>query len=319
MTTSLQDSGSNALYHVSRHPVRLVAERTGLTPHTLRAWERRYQVVTPSRSAGGQRLYSDRDIEHLRLLHLATEAGRSIGRLSSLSIPALRDLVEADRSARAAAEPPAPGRPDGRPDLDAAIEAVEALDGPSLEATLRRAAMTLSVPVLLEQVVAPLLHEIGERWEAGGLAPAYEHLATTVIRTTLADLIENAGAGPDAPVLLVATPAGQRHELGAMLVATAAAAFGWRIVYLGPELPASDIVLAARRTAAAMIALSVVYPGADDALVEEVRQVREALARTPVIVGGRGVGSKAAELASTGATVATSLPALRRILQQHAG
>ena len=319
MTTSVQDSGSSPLYHIPRHPVRLVAERTGLTPHTLRAWERRYQVVNPSRSDGGQRLYSDRDVEHLRLLHLATEAGRSIGRVSSLSLPALRDLVAQDRQSR----PPVEDRsftaaaPNAGPELDTAITAVEALDGRALEATLRQAAMVLSVPVLLEGVVAPLLREIGERWHAGRLEPAFEHLATTVIRTTLAGLIESAGARPDAPVLLVATPAGQRHELGAMLVATAAAAMGWRIVYLGPDLPADGIVLAARRTGAAMIALSIVYPDADDALVVEIARIRKALPSIPVIAGGRAAHAREAELASTGTTIASDLNALWPHLRRH--
>lgn len=299
--------------------MRLVAERTGLTPHTLRAWERRYQVVNPSRSEGGQRLYSDRDVEHLRLLHLATEAGRSIGRVSGLSLPALRDLVAQDRQARSPAVGPssAVAPPVAGPELEAAITAVEALDGRALEATLRQAAMTLSVPVLLEGVVAPLLREIGERWHAGRLEPAFEHLATTVIRTTLAGLIEGAGVRPDAPVLLVATPAGQRHELGAMLVATAAAAMGWRIVYLGPDLPADDVVLAARRSGAAMIALSIVYPDADDALVAEIARIRKALPSIPVIAGGRATRGREAELSSNGISVASDLNALWPHLRRH--
>lgn len=316
VTSPYPDSIGNPLYHVARHPVRLVVERTGLTAHTLRAWERRYQVVNPSRSDGGQRLYSDRDVEHLRLLHQATEAGRNIGQVSTLSLPALRDLVAQDQSAGPAvpADVPSAGAAQA---LDTALGAVEALDGAALEAMLRRSAMALSVPVLLDDVVAPLLREIGERWRAGRLEPAFEHLATTAVQSTLSSMIGSADPPADAPVLLVATPSEQRHELGALMAATAAAAEGWRIVYLGPDLPAGDIVTAARRTGAAMIALSVVFPAVDPALIRDIGAVRSALPAIPLIVGGRAALAATESLRAAGAVVAGDLNAFRPHLRRH--
>ncbi|MEQ9569536.1 MAG: MerR family transcriptional regulator, partial [Longimicrobiales bacterium] len=88
----------------ARHPIRVVASRTGLTPTLLRAWERRYGVVEPGRSDGGQRLYSDDDIERLVLLKRATDAGRAIRLVADLTVDELRDLVQEDRSARAPAQ-----------------------------------------------------------------------------------------------------------------------------------------------------------------------------------------------------------------------
>src|SRR5512141_668232 len=77
-----------------RYPVRLVALRTGLTPHVLRAWERRYGVVSPGRTEGGQRLYSELDIERLRLLRRLTDGGHAIRRIASLPLAELARLDE---------------------------------------------------------------------------------------------------------------------------------------------------------------------------------------------------------------------------------
>src|SRR5918999_1138203 len=85
---------------IARHPIGVVADRTGLSPDLLRGWERRYRAVEPSRSADGQRTYSDADIERLRLLRLATAAGRSIRQVARLASDELAQLVREDRAAR---------------------------------------------------------------------------------------------------------------------------------------------------------------------------------------------------------------------------
>jgi cobalamin-dependent methionine synthase I len=118
-------------------------------------------------------------------------------------------------------------------------------------------------------------------------------------------------------VLLAATPAGQRHELGALMAATAAAAEGWRIVYLGPDLPAGDVVTAARRTGASLIALSVVFPAVDAELLRDISAVRSALPAIPLVVGGRAALAAAEDLRAAGAVVAGDLNALRLHLRRH--
>src|SRR3954468_20227311 len=89
-----------------RYPVRLVASRTGLSPHVLRAWERRYGVVNPTRSEGGQRLYSDLDIERLLRLRRLAERGHSIGRIGTLGVS---ELVELEKAAAGLSPMPWPG------------------------------------------------------------------------------------------------------------------------------------------------------------------------------------------------------------------
>jgi MerR family transcriptional regulator, light-induced transcriptional regulator len=296
------------------HPMRVVTRRTGLSPDLLRAWERRYEVVTPSRSKGGRRLYSDADIERLRLLYRATLAGRSIGLVADLSPDALAAVVRQDAAADSkrddSADPLTGGSgpralhalPSGAPYLASGMRAVERLDAALLEAILRRAVVVLPAVTFLDAVVVPLLADVGTRWREGTLRPVHGHLASVVLRRVLDRVIESAGSPLATSNVVVATPAGQTHEFGALLVAATVAAEGWRVTYLGTDLPAEDIGEAAVRTRAGAVALSLVYPAGDVAVGDELRRLRRILpARVALLVGGAASASYAAVLDDIGA------------------
>jgi methanogenic corrinoid protein MtbC1 len=284
--------------------MRIVTRRTGLSAHLLRAWERRYEVVKPSRSEGGRRLYSDADIERLRLLYRATLAGRSIGQVAELSTEALTALVRLDAEADAEAglanqgaqgseliTPPATAGY-----LADCIRSVERLDAPGLDATLRRAVVALPAAVLLDAVIVPLLERLGTRWREGTLRPVHGHLTSAVLRRVLDRVIESASSPLGTANLVVATPAGQVHEFGALVVAAAAAAEGWRVTYLGADLPAEDIAEAAARTRARAAALSVVFPAGDAALGDELRRLRAVLPKDVTLVVGGAAASAYSEV-----------------------
>ncbi|MEO7137256.1 MAG: MerR family transcriptional regulator [Gemmatimonadales bacterium] len=307
------ESSSNS--QTPRHPVRVTALRTGLTPHILRAWERRYQVVAPSRSEGGQRLYSDQDVQRLRLLRRLTDQGHSIARLAGAS---LEDL---ERSAReeGGPKPVEPEAPDSGAEefRSAALGAAHRLDAAELHAVLERAAVTLGVPGFLDQVVAPSLQEIGQRWREGTVSIAQEHLATGVFRRVLGWLLRVYEVNHSAPRLVVATPPRQQHELGAMLAGAAAAAQGWHVTYVGADLPVADILSAARQVAASGVALSVVYPAVDPLLVSDLQQLRTGLdPRAGILVGGSAAVQDRDRLTSTGAQVVSSLIEFRTSLRR---
>jgi len=278
-----------------RHPIGVVAERTGLSTHVLRVWERRYGVVRPCRSEAGQRLYSDADLERLNLLRRAVGFGRSIGRIALLSGEDLVALVAEDEAARVSM-PSNRGR--GLSDArlpeefrEQALKDVLQLDDPALASTLRRAAVALGVPVFLEQVAAPLLREIGERWHGGRASMAQEHLATVVMRRILGWLAEVSPVPPGAPLLVVSTPAGERHEIGALLVVASAAVEGWRVTYLGPDLPALEIAGVVAATGARAVASSVIFAADRSRLEYELLTLRAALPPdVPLFVGGGGLG-----------------------------
>ena len=314
---------------IPRHPVRLVSERTGLSPHVLRIWERRYKAVAPSRSAGGQRLYSDSDIERLRLLHLATEAGRNISHIVALPDAELRTMIRADQEAERAVPPRSqdPGPPQDDAALAAsllqvAFEGVERMDESLLEGALRRGFARLGLPGTVDRMLAPLLVGIGERWHAGQLSPAHEHLATAVIRRVLDGVLQTFAAGTASrPRIVVATPSGQQHELGAMLVAAEAASAGWQVTFLGVDLPLTDIGRAAELTGARVLALSIIYPHDDPRLAAELRPFVERLpVGVTLLLGGNAAADYADALSHhPRVAVVSDLPTFRRRLAELAG
>jgi MerR family transcriptional regulator, light-induced transcriptional regulator len=313
-----------------RHPVRLVSERTGLSPHVLRVWERRYQAVAPTRSAGGQRLYSDADIERLRLLHLATEVGRNISHIVTLPDADLRAMVRADQEAERSTPPPGPVSGPPADDtaalagslLQVAVEAVERLDAGLLEGALRRGIARLGLPGTVDRMIAPLLIGIGDRWHAGQLSPAHEHLATAVTRRVLDGVLQDCAAGAASrPRIVVATPSGQFHELGALLAAAEAASAGWQVTVLGVDLPLADIARAAELTGARAVALSLIYPHDDQRLAAELRQFVERLpSGVTLLLGGSATGDYAASLPEhSRVVIVPDMPAFRLRLAELAG
>jgi DNA-binding transcriptional MerR regulator/methylmalonyl-CoA mutase cobalamin-binding subunit len=275
----------------SLHPIGVVAERTGLSLDVLRVWERRYGVVQPTRDEGGRRLYSDADIERLRLLAEATSGGRAIRQVAGLPVERLRELVREDAAGRwTVARGAAARRAPAEDFVERAMERTRALDGSGLESGLRQAASLLGLIPFLEEVVPAFARRIGDAWHAGQLTIAQEHLATGVLRPLLSQLRAALPTSPEAPGLLVAAPAGERHELGALLVAAAAAAEGARVTYLGTDVPAAEIASAAHATRARAVALSTVYPADPEALAAELGTLRARLTpEIPILVGGAGL------------------------------
>ncbi len=293
-----------------RHPIQVVAKRTGLTADVLRVWEKRYGVVEPARSAGGHRLYSDLDVERLSLLHRAISAGRRISRVADLSLDDLHELVREDEDAavhrQRTIEPGLSAAPDTY--VTGCLDAVETLDAVKLEKSLMRAAVALSAPALIDDVLAPMLARIGERWEHGKLSPGHEHLASAVIRRVLESLTNAVMPGPEAPGLVVATPSGQIHEFGALFVAAAAATQGWRVIYLGTDLPAVDIADVARSMNASAIGISLVFPMDDPGIAAQLSELRsEAGPNMPILAGGRASAAYREPLEAIDARIITSV------------
>ena len=299
-------------------PIGLVCRRTGLKPDLIRAWERRYKAVEPQRTGGRHRLYSEEDVERLRLLGALTDAGHSISRIAPLEDDQLRALVgelELDSETKPA---PADGAgADADEHLRHCMEAIEALDRVRLEYELERAAVDLNRFHLLEKLLVPLMQRIGDRWLRGELRPIHEHMATATVRSFVGNLHNAYRAPGSAPHLIVTTPTGQLHELGALVAACAAAAEGWNVTYLGPDLPAEEIVAAARQRRARAILLSIVYPPDDAHVSSEIRRLARHLdAGIPIFVGGRAAAGYIAALEEAGALLTEDLGDLRRELAE---
>jgi len=303
-----------------RHPIAVVAERTGLSQDLLRIWERRYQAVEPGRGTGGHRVYSDADVTRLRLLQAATSAGRSIGQVARLSSDELSRMVQEDVAARSAqvAATASRGSRSQTPAadvVDQALAAIVRLDAPGLEHILRRSVAQQGVIAFIEDVASPILRRLGDDWHAGRATIAHEHLASSTVHDLVTQAMRSVGHGGDSPAVLVATPTGERHAIGAALVGATAAAEGWRVLYLGADVPASEIAAAAIATQVRVVAVSVTYVRDGAAMLNEFRTLRTQLPATVVLLaGGAGVVAIADELASSGVRVGTGLADLRAAL-----
>lgn len=304
-----------------RHPIRVVARRTGLTTAVLRAWEKRYAVVVPHRTEGGQRLYSDDDVERLTLLHRAVEEGRGISQVAGMPTEALQELVREDQVERRTVSAPEPlGGTSVARVLEKAQRAVARMDPVELERTLTRAALAYSVPTVVDDIVVPLLSTIGTAWQSGRMGPAHEHLATVVIRRFLEWMLGTIAVTDGAPVMVAGTPAGEKHELGALLSAVSGAAEGWRSVFLGPDLPAEEVVSAARRLEAEVVTLSCVDPQTERDLPSEIRRIREGLPSSAhLLLGGPLALSSQAELSGEAVEILGTFAELRERLRLEAG
>lgn len=285
-------------------PIQKVSERTGLSPHVIRAWERRYGAITPERSTGKHRLYSEAEIERLLMLSRAVRNGHSIGKIANLRTGELREMLDRDRKAVAGGE----NEDFSKSLCQRALEAVKGFDLPKLEAGLSQAVLTLGYQGLLRRVVSPLAHEVGNRWRSGEITVAHEHFFTAVVKVFLGDISRRFAAPLDAPRIIVCTPAGQLHELGAVIAATEATNLGWRAIYLGPNLPAHEIAGAALRNEAVVVALSIVYPEDDSKLGEDIAALARLLpAGTHLIAGGRAASAYEDAFNRAGGTLVGSL------------
>ncbi|MCB2203519.1 MerR family transcriptional regulator [bacterium] len=288
-----------------RYAIRMAAKLAGLTPYVIRAWEKRYGVVQPSRSDSNRRLYSDEEVEHLRLLRRLTEEDYPIGSIAGMTVEELRALLEAEehKSHSGAWE----GERTASTLRDKLIDCARRLDGVGMERLLVEGSVLLSHRALLEDVVVPLVQEIGRGWQEGSLRIVHEHVASAAVRNLLTNMLFDAQLPEDAPVLVVSTPQGQQHELGALIAANFAAMSGWDVTWLGPDLPATEIAASVREIHAEAVLLSIVYPPDDVHVQQELVQLAELLpAGVEIIVGGRAAAGYGDTILRLGGTLLES-------------
>lgn len=229
------------------YPLRAAASLTGLSPELLRAWERRHAVVTPLRTPGGTRRYSAADIERLRLVKAAVDAGHRISEVAGLNLEELKG-----RSSRSTM---APQTPDS---LEEVMVALDRLDSAECQRLLSLQLSALGPTQFARDFALPLLHEIGERWANGEFGIAGEHLASGMLRTYLGAALQPTASSLLGSKIIFATPSGERHELGLLMAALAALGAGANPLYLGIELPVEDLLHAVETSNAAVLALSLV-------------------------------------------------------------
>lgn len=262
---------------------------TGLSVFVIRAWEKRYNVVSPERTETNRRLYSEDDIEKLKLLNNAVNLGHNIGGIAKLSVSELRSILERNpATSNVPTELSTEQFADTESILSSCVEAVKSYDSKKLSTILLKASSKMSQPLLIEKLVIPLVYEIGDLWHEGDIRVANEHIASAVIRSFLTNLIEQHIPPQNAPIIISATPRGQDHELGALIAGVTAASVGYKVIYLGPNLPVEEIAAVTDNLDAKVVALSLVYPNDDPQLKLDLVNLKKMLpGNTSLIVGGR--------------------------------
>src|SRR5579872_7160723 len=273
-------------HEADRGPVRIgeLSRRVGVTPEVLRAWERRYGILTPTRTDGGFRLYGEDDERRIRrmLQHLA----------EGLS------AAEAARLARA--EPqrlhPAAGTDDGRASTVAALgeqlrRALDVFDDAGAHGVLDRLLGSYPLESVLQDAVLPYLHELGERWARAEASVAQEHFASALLRGRLLALARGWGRGR-GPRALVACVPGDQHDLGLICFGLALRAHGWRITYLGADTPMPTLIETAELLQPALVVVSATLP---ELAQSALGGLRELACVAPLALAGGGTDASIAE------------------------
>lgn len=279
-----------------QHTIRIASQLSGVSCHLIRIWERRYGALTPCRTDTNRRLYCEEDIDRLRLLKELSERGHGIGHVAKQPTDVLRSL--AGRTASPA--PLASSKPDLRDYVQACYTATEDYSGERLRALLEEARNRFGHRPTVKHLVAPLIQLIGDAWHEGRLRVAHEHLHTVVVRDFLSSPVPGSQTGVNAPEMIISTPCGTRHELGALLVAATARDLGMRVTYLGAELPAEEVAACARERGARIAAVSIVFPKDDPHVLAELQRTRQLLpAECELWLGGTAAESYITQLGKT--------------------
>lgn len=258
-----------------------LARRTGVAPELLRAWESRYGLLAPERTAGGFRLYGVVDEQRVAAMQRHLAAGLSAAEAARLAV------TVGDEAAEPAAVPADASLTEAVAVLRGAIDA---FDGTTAHETLDRLIASYTIETVLRDVVLPYLHELGERWSRRETSVAHEHFASSLLEGRLLGLGRgwDRGSGPRA---VLACPSGERHTLGLIAFGLALRRQGWRITYLGAETPPDHLLAAVETLDPAVLVLSAVAP---DPIVAALNRLSTLNGHRRVLVGGAAASSPAA-------------------------
>ena len=239
------------------YTIKEAALRTGLTEPVLRAWERRYGVVTPARTAGGYRVYDEAALRRLRSMRRLIADGWSASAAAAAIIagsePATGDAPSGTGGLTASEQPAVL--------VEHLVLAAEALDSQRIEAVLDEMFAAGTYERIVEDYVIPSLRALGDAWAAGRVTVAGEHVASNAVLRRLAASFQASGSGRDgARPVLVGMPPGAHHELGGLIFATSLRRHGIPVIYLGADLPLDDWVEAVQRIDARAVVIGAVMP-----------------------------------------------------------
>lgn len=256
-----------------------LSKRTGVSPELLRAWERRYHVLLPTRSEGGFRLYSVDDEARVRAMKRHLAAGVSAAEAARLALES-PDEAPSGEVRPALAEQAA----------DLAL-ALDAMDGAGAGDALDRLLATYSVELVLREAILPYLRELGERWERGDASVVQEHMASNLIRARLLTLAQGWERGRGPTAILACMP-DEQHDLGLMVLGLALFRLGWKIIFLGANTPLESLIAETDVIQPRIVVLIGLLPERFEGTEQ---RLAELAASAPVAIAGAGAPTELSE------------------------
>ena len=262
--------------------IKAVSKFTGLSPHAIRKWEERYQLLTPFRSKNGYRLYFEDDLQFLMYVKSQIGSGRSIGQLFKIGGALIRRQMT-DGPVHVFGVPPALHK-----QAITLIQAARRLDRSITEGTIQNLVDRLGLEVAIQQVFFPVLKTIGDLWHSGQICITGEHMVTQAIRRHLVETLRKRNTHQEATVIIACAPH-DFHEIGAMTATLILQNNGWQPVYLGTDTDIDLIRLACKRRMGKLIIISMVREPDQKEVTTLVKGIKNKLAPLcPIIVGGHG-------------------------------
>jgi DNA-binding transcriptional MerR regulator/methylmalonyl-CoA mutase cobalamin-binding subunit len=258
-----------------------LAKRTGVSPELLRAWEQRYGLLQPTRTAGGFRLYSTADEARVRRMQGYVSGGLAAAQAAR--------MILSGESAPRAVSPPETILDD---EADNLAQSLDRLDEQAANTALDRLFSAYTVETAVQNVVMPYLRRLGERWEAGEVSVAQEHFASNLIRGRLLGLARGWGQGRGPRAVLACLP-DEQHELGLLAFGVALSRHGWRVTYLGTNSPIGAVAEVARSLQPAVVVLLSVNAGN---FVTHAREIADLGEQVQVLIAGAGATAEVARL-----------------------
>jgi DNA-binding transcriptional MerR regulator len=262
-----------------------LAKRTGVSPELLRAWEQRYGLLQPARTAGGFRLYSA--VDEARVQHMQSLVSGGLA-----AAQAARLILSGDKPASRTVSASATIVEDAAGYLTASLDR---LDEQAAGAALDRLFAAYTVETVLQDVVLPYLHRLGERWEAGEVSVGQEHFASNLLRGRLLGLAQGWGQGQGPGAVLACLP-GEHHELGLLAFGVALRRRGWRITYLGTNSPIGAVADVARSLRPSVVVLLSMNP---DNSLDHAREIEQLAKQVPIVIAGMGATLEVARQTQT--------------------
>lgn len=283
-----------------------LARRTGVSPELLRAWEQRYGLLQPTRTPGGFRLYSAADEASVQRMQGLVSGGLAAAQAARL-------VLSDDESAPPPmASPSATTLEEAAGDLTASLDR---LDEQAANIALDRLFSTYTVETVLQEVVLPYLHRLGERWESGEVSVAQEHFASNLLRGRLLGLAQGWGQGRGPGAVLACVP-GEHHELGLLAFGVALRRRSWRITYLGTDSPIGAIADTSRTVQPAVVVLLSMNP---EGFLDHAPEIGKLAGQVPVTIAGPGATPEAARQTHTQALTQDPVSAAANIDRDYSG